>query len=244
MAAPVRQGALLLLGIAFVVYGLVQDELTWATIGAFVAMAAVLPPRLTALTVGGASIELVEQRARDEQDALVEDLRKVEGIPDFPTLLDFNVRQMRVYQDLSTGQARSSYRRSQAAFGVGLALIAAAVLLAFIGNDTATKIAASGAAGLGGGLSAYISRTYLKVYERTLDQLNFYYRQPLVNSYLLTAERLIMYSMPHGQRDAAFERLLDEVLRSARSLDLAPARTAAPPHPTASPPSEDAPPTT
>ena len=213
MPVAARVG-MFVLGSSGLVYGtVVLQQLSWTLVGAFLALTGATGRLPVDLVVGKEPV--AEIRARHEQDALVQDISDVEGTPDFAALLDFNVRQMRVYQELSTSQARTSYRRSQFAFLIGLGLIAAAVVLAFLANDETTKIAASGVAGLGGALSAYISGTYLRVYERTLDQLNFYYRQPLVNSYLLTAERLAN-AMPDGKRDAAYERLLEQVLFSAQ----------------------------
>jgi hypothetical protein len=159
-------------------------------------------------------------RAHEEQDALLQDIREVKGVPELAELVAFNERQIRVYQELSTFQAKSSYRRSQMAFGAGFLLIVAAIAASVAGSDTATKVAAVGVGGLGGICSAYISATYLRVYERALDQLNFYYRQPLVNSYLLSAERLAN-GMSRAKRDAAYDELLHQVLACARTPDQA-----------------------
>jgi len=38
----------------------------------------------------------------------LKDIRETPGVPDLAALFAFNERQMRVYQELSTGQARSS----------------------------------------------------------------------------------------------------------------------------------------
>jgi hypothetical protein len=159
----------------------------------------------------------VVARASERQDDLLRDIRQVKGVPTLAELVDFNARQMRVYQELSTGQASSSYRRSQLAFIVGLALIGAAIAASFAGSDPTTKLTAGAAAGLGAVCSAYISATYLRVYERALDQLNFYYRQPLINSYLLTAERLANDMSDQEKRDAAYDELLRQVLSCART---------------------------
>lgn len=152
-------------------------------------------------------------RAREDQAALLEDITKVQGIPELGELLEFNERQMQVYQELSLAQARSSYRRSQVAFLIGLALIVGAIAASFLA-DTTTKVAAGGIGGLGGAFSGYLSATYLRVYERTLDQLNFYYRQPLINSYLLTAERLVR-AMGTESHDKAYDQLVGQVLACA-----------------------------
>lgn len=159
-----------------------------------------------------------ETRARKDQAALVQDIREADGVPELAELLKLSARQMSVYQDLSTNQARSSYRRSQFASMLGLALIVGAIGASFAGDDTTTKITSAGVAALGGALSAYISATYLRIYERALDQLNFYYRQPLINSYLLSAER-IAKDMSGEQRDAAYNELLRQVLACAETSE-------------------------
>ena len=64
---------------------------------------------------------------------------------------------------------------------------------------------------IGSVVAGFISNTYLRVYERTLVQLNFYFQQPLVTSYVLTAERLAD-KMTGSQRDDAQKQIIDRVL--------------------------------
>jgi hypothetical protein len=61
----------------------------------------------------------------------------------------------------------------------------------FIFPDHAAPILIGSLAATGGALAAFLGRTYLRVYERSLQQLNQYFNQPLLNSYYLNAERLI-----------------------------------------------------
>ena len=66
---------------------------------------------------------------------------------------------------------------------------------------------------IGGALSGFLSRTYIRVYERALQQLNQYFNQPLLNSYLLSAERIIG-EMSVEARDCAYEAVLQRLLES------------------------------
>ncbi|WP_197477824.1 MULTISPECIES: hypothetical protein [unclassified Marinomonas] len=63
---------------------------------------------------------------------------------------------------------------------------------AFILNDTGTDNVAAGAAisAIGGGISAYITKTFLDVHKLSLTQLNKYFKQPVINDNILMAQRL------------------------------------------------------
>jgi hypothetical protein len=131
------RAALFLLGTAIVAYGLAEAEgdIIYVIAGGLFALVRALGSispltKLLIAPAGALGVPVEETRARVEQDALIQDLSELRGTPDYSQRRDLNARQMRVYQDLSTGQAKSSYRRSQFAFLVGLGLIVAAVVLA------------------------------------------------------------------------------------------------------------------
>ncbi|MBV9142684.1 MAG: hypothetical protein JO115_17525 [Pseudonocardiales bacterium] len=57
------------------------------------------------------------------------------------------------------------------------------------------------------------------MYERSLQQLNRYFDQPLLNSYLLSAERIIC-EMEKSNRDSAYQRVLEQLLESSSRLSV------------------------
>lgn len=147
--------------------------------------------------------EAAQERADEALDSVTEDIN-------LRALLLFNRKQMEAYESLTRGQAASSYRLSHVALAVGLVVLVGAALSAIIAPDAATKAAAATLGTVGGAISGYVARTYLRIYERTLQQLNHYFEQPLVSSYVLTAERLVE-KMSDGQRDEALARIITEL---------------------------------
>jgi hypothetical protein len=84
--------------------------------------------------------------------------------------------------------------------------------------NTTNKIAIASLTALGGALSGCISRTFLRVYERTLLQLNFFFQVALVSNSVLTAERRTT-KMQRDSRDASYQKMIETVLAiSTRSI--------------------------
>jgi hypothetical protein len=130
-------------------------------------------------------------------------------------LITVNRQQMEGYQALTRGQAKTSYRWSQAALGVGLLALIGGVLVTLSTSGVANKTAVAGLTAIAGALSSYVARTYLRIYERTLQQLNFYFRQPLVTSYILTAERVANKIKQKDRHDDMIAAIIDESLKAA-----------------------------
>lgn len=148
-----------------------------------------------------------EDRARKSVAQALDDLSET---PTLAELIRANRTQMQQYDVLARGQASSSYRNSQIAIGVGLVVLISGAIAALAADSTASKVTTTTLTAVGGVLAGYIGRTFLKAYSQALSQLNFYFEQPLINSYILSAERLIL-NMSKGQ-DAAFAELVRHVV--------------------------------
>ncbi|MCX5178368.1 TRADD-N-associated membrane domain-containing protein [Streptomyces virginiae] len=110
---------------------------------------------------------------------------------DLQNLIEINRAQMKVYQELTTRQAKIASHSCQAAMVFGfLMLVAGAVIALKIATDPAAQVVVGSLAVIGSGVSAYIGKTFFAAQRLAMDQLNLYYRQPLVTSYVLQAERL------------------------------------------------------
>ena len=99
------------------------------------------------------------------------------------------------YHSITKHQAANSYRNSQIAMGSGLAFIILAAVSAIVFKNEQTKIILGSIAGVATAFSAYIGATFLNAYHSALNQLNTYFHQPLVTSYLLSAERIAKHSV-------------------------------------------------
>lgn len=152
-----------------------------------------------------------ERAARGEVDRAIDDIT---GPDDLLGLIRANRKQMDAYDSLARSQAETSYRASLVAMTAGLVLIATGVAVAIFADSTSTKYAAAIVTAVGAATGGYISRTFLTVQRGATEQMNYYFQQPLVQSYLLSAERLVGL-MPTESRGSQLELVLKAALMQA-----------------------------
>ncbi|WP_448642448.1 TRADD-N-associated membrane domain-containing protein [Geodermatophilus sp. URMC 63] len=175
---------------------------------------------IVAIALGAtSSIMTLNAQARYQQAVTTGELYSaIENTEDFtslPDLLKLNRKAMETYQNLSVRQATTSFRMAEAAMAIGLLVLAAGIVLSLSANSAISKIASAGLATVGGILSGFISRTFIRLHENAMRQLHTYYEQPLINSYMLTAERLTQ-NLDAARRGQVVEDIIREAL--ARSI--------------------------
>ncbi|HET9663943.1 MAG TPA: hypothetical protein VFP00_06930 [Burkholderiales bacterium] len=127
-----------------------------------------------------------------------------------------NQRLIASYHSITTSQARTSYRNSQIAMGVGLLILIVGAAEVIRAEATNVQLVLGGLTGLGSAFSAYLSATFLGAYYRALEQMTYFYGQPLIASYLLTAERLSTELSTEDKRDAALNKIIASSLDGAK----------------------------
>jgi len=155
-----------------------------------------------------------EKRAREVAQQAVAEL---EDAADLAALIKANRKQMEAYDLLARAQAATAFRNSQVAMATGLVVLLVGAVIAIGTPSTTSKITTASLTAIGGMLSGYIARTFLQTYARALRQLNFYFQQPLINSYLLTAQRLIE-KMSAGERDPVLSSVVGHVMDALARL--------------------------
>jgi predicted cobalt transporter CbtA len=128
---------------------------------------------------------------------------------------DRNQRRIEEYNKIAWSQARGSYRNSQIAMSIGLALLVAGVITTIRQSQTSAQLVVGGLTGLGSAVSAYLGATFIRIYNEAVNQMNYYYGQPLVTSYLLEAERMSKALEKVDTRDKVMERVIDATLAGA-----------------------------
>jgi hypothetical protein len=154
-----------------------------------------------------------ERLAKAEAEEALDRLTSAMELKD---LLLVNRKQMQAYDALARGQAASSYRIAQIAIAVGLIVLVGGSIIAIAAQDETTKITTAALTAIGGAIAGYIGRTFLVTYQRALDQLNFYFEQPLITSYILTVERIAGDISPERQdeiKDKVISRIMDALVR-------------------------------
>ncbi|GIG14304.1 hypothetical protein Cme02nite_26360 [Catellatospora methionotrophica] len=158
-----------------------------------------------------ARVAFYEKIESDAISAAGQAIRDVTGGSDTVGLLNANQRQMEAYASIARSQAATSYRASQVAMGAGLVLLVIGGACAYFITDPAAKIATATLAGVGTLVGGYISRTYIAVQYRAMEQMTYYFREPQVQSYILTAER-IAHQLDAEERSQALGSIIDATL--------------------------------
>lgn len=164
---------------------------------------------LTGLSTARARFQ--EEQEREASQGVRAAISEIEDGTELPALFRLNRRQIEEFHVLTKGQASSAYVASQIAMSAGLLVLIAGSAVAIAINDPASKATAGALTAIGSLLAGYIGRTFIRTYERTLVQLNHFFEQPLLSSYLLTAERLVGRVSPDN-RDELYARLIDQAL--------------------------------
>jgi hypothetical protein len=138
--------------------------------------------------------------------------------PDLQSLIVLNRTQMQIYHKLATDQAKYAARNSRRAMIVGFLLLIVGGVVALRATDATSKAVVGALAGIGSLLSGYIGRTFLRAEDRAMDQLNYYFQQPLVTSYMLAAERLTL-KLTETKRDNVLTTVVNQVLAAAHASE-------------------------
>ncbi|MGF0320688.1 TRADD-N-associated membrane domain-containing protein [Nocardia fluminea] len=176
----------------------------------------------TGIVITGVSL-MVEQSIRYQYATQVAEERAIEAIGDVKDADDLhglsvaNARQMEAYDKQVRGHGAGAFRASLFAMLGGLAIIGAGFGFALYNDDPATKYAAAIISAAATATGGYIARTFISVQRDTQDQMRYYFQQPLVQSYLLTAERLVT-QLPDEQRAEQLKEVIAAAIAQASSV--------------------------
>lgn len=141
-------------------------------------------------------------------------IRGIHGPNDLLGMIQANRKQMDAYDAQARAQGSTSHWISMVAMIVGLGIVAAGLWIAVAADQTATKYSAAIVAAVGTATGGYIARTFIRLNSAVQDQVRYYFEQPLVQSYLLTAERAIAL-MPEEERSNQYRVLMEAALHQA-----------------------------
>ncbi|MCX5597636.1 hypothetical protein OOK29_05730 [Streptomyces phaeochromogenes] len=175
----------------------------------------------------------IDEVLKSQQEWRHEALEKLKKTTELATLMELNQGQITRYHNIVTEQADKSFKSSRTAMGVGLfLLVVAAVGGAYVPVEEIRWFIGALAA-FSTVLTGYLTRTYLAMYKESIGQLNRYFDQPVLNSYYLTAERLIAgLDATHAHEVRC--QIINEVLATSSRMGSRPAPTL--PKPTAAKP--------
>jgi hypothetical protein len=126
-------------------------------------------------------------------------------------LFDLYSKQIEQYQLQTQARAGWSFIFAIVAMGAGLGFIVwgGAHILANPGWENVA--AGSGVSAIGAATGAYITKTFLDVHKLSLNQLNHYFKQPVLNAHILTAQRLADQLADKSAKQKAYDVILSSV---------------------------------
>jgi hypothetical protein len=137
--------------------------------------------------------------------------------PSLRNLLLLNRQEMTNYHELTKQQARRSFSNSLVAMWLGFLIVGACILIIALPGvtDENSKLTVSLLGSVGTIVSGFITRTFLKQRTLSIDQLNRFFNQPLVTSYLLTAERIALEQPSADVKTESLNRVIAAALAAA-----------------------------
>lgn len=157
-----------------------------------------------------------EETERGAQRVMLS-MQNIDADPTRGTLLRLNRTEMERYHHLTIEQAARSFRHSQIAMYLGFGLLVfSIVIVVWPATSVQTKLTVAALGLVSTTVSGYITQTFLKSHAQSVAQLNRFFNQPLVSSYLLTAERLAL-SLEDSARNDALGLVIAAALNAANT---------------------------
>jgi Cyanobacterial TRADD-N associated 2-Transmembrane domain len=103
----------------------------------------------------------------------------------------FSHRQMTRFECVALTQATLSHLASLIAAGLGFLVLVSGAWITLTRTTGDATVTGAVMTGIGTALSGFLSVTFLRTFQITTRQMSYYYGQPMVNCYLLHAERLL-----------------------------------------------------
>lgn len=133
-------------------------------------------------------------------------------------LWDITGERLDLYHRIATQQARRSFFNAQVAIAAGFAVILGGTMAAFFAKTSTATISIAALSAMGGVLSTYIGRTFLKLQEDASAHLRAYFLQPQEHFRYLAAERLLS-KMSAEDQVQSINLLIQGIVLSGRTIE-------------------------
>ncbi len=134
-------------------------------------------------------------------------------------LTDFYNKQIEAYQTKTIARAGWSFLIAILAMLCGLFLVIFGGYYAVTHPDLTQVLTSTGISAIGAATSAFITKTFLDVHKLSLNQLNHYFNQPVINSNILTAQRLADALSDEAAKIKAYEKIIDSTVALIKQVD-------------------------
>jgi len=159
------------------------------------------------LEVSGLELEL--QPIRKERAEIRERIEQ-EAVPNVFDTIQLGLNQITEYYTINKSQARKSFAFSVFAVIMGLCTLIGGIWLFYFGKAPNVRLAAL--SGIGGLLLQFIGGASFYIYNKSLDQLNFFYDKLIRMQDTMLSIQLCNALEDKSRQDSIRERLILEIL--------------------------------
>ncbi|MBT2507069.1 hypothetical protein J7I98_14465 [Streptomyces sp. ISL-98] len=118
------------------------------------------------------------------------------------------------YHAITKKHAARSFRSSQMAMGIGFGLLVTGATVTVFQHDITAQVTLGSLTALGSAFSAYLGATFISAHNEALAQMNYYFGQPLISTYLLEAERMTE-TIEKPKKDVVMTQVVEAALDEA-----------------------------
>lgn len=127
-------------------------------------------------------------------------------------LADLYSKQIESYQTQTRNRANLSFYYALIAMLAGLVFVAWGGLYLLTSSTLNSVAAGTSLAAIGGVVSAYLTRTFLSIHRLSVEQLNTYFNQPVINDHVVNAQRVAELVADPKERDALYRLIVLSLL--------------------------------
>jgi DNA-directed RNA polymerase subunit L len=137
-------------------------------------------------------------------------------------LFNLYSKQIEKYQQQTRSRATISFMFAIFSMIAGLGFVIWGGTVLLTAKETIVLAAGGILAAIGGGVGGYITKTFLDVHKLSLNQLNRYFKQPVINDHILMAQRMADDCKDDETRKQAYQKVIESIatlIKEDRNLE-------------------------
>ncbi|MDQ1350607.1 MAG: hypothetical protein QG657_909 [Acidobacteriota bacterium] len=151
--------------------------------------------------------EGLEERTKE----IAETIDEIRSSIELKRLFNLYNKQIEKYHQQTRSRASWSFMFAILSMIAGLSFVIWGGNVLLNAKETIVLAAGGIIASIGGGVSGYITKTFLDVHKLSLNQLNRYFKQPVINDHILMAQRLADDCNNTDTRKQAYQTIIDSI---------------------------------
>ncbi|MCI5151200.1 MAG: hypothetical protein D3916_17760 [Candidatus Electrothrix sp. MAN1_4] len=152
-----------------------------------------------------------QEGLKEQADSIKTIIQESQNVIEMGRLFNLYSKQIEKYQIETRSRATWSFIFAILSMCAGMGFIFWGGQF-ILSTDGANHVAAGAAiSAIGGGISAFITKTFLDVHKLSLTQLNRYFTQPVINDHIVMAQRLAEDVNDDEVRKKSYEKIVSSV---------------------------------